>query len=709
MKTEIRTFCDAFAEELRPYIAELEKGLEAMPQDEAEPLAQGWRKRLRESRHRAEALCDKIAQQHAYLLLFGPLKSGKSTLMNAVASSYVSEVSSLPAYPALVYAQHGEKQNFQATTYAGDKLDFANSQAMADAVSKSHEELAEKILEVERKGESFEPHVHFPDAIRRMDVQTPAKALAESGSVLVDTPGLYTRMRFGYDVMTKDFRDNASCAIFVVKSDNLFYEKVFEEFNDLLGYFSRIFLVVNIDSSKQDLNPDGSLQPSLESRDPAAIIRAFQSLAMSAPLREAYEKGSLNVYPIDLLKAASSRLKQAAGLETDDEEGPGEGFKQFVGDLTSYLNSSDYLREFMSDSLRVGTSLQSEISSVVSEDVAETLKSDRESWTQKLEATRAKQRALVDLSEVDWGLAFADVRTEKDRLLEDYSSKDRSGLGDALSAGLEKWLDSDDTLRSLRDDYLNVHIKRETTSEAEEILERLRDRMNTRNGGARFGAEEELALETTGLKPESIVQELLHDLSSEHNPEPPRLELTPEDIPLKRTFADIILFRSKKASRERFFGEEGKEFVASSKKRKRISGKHLEALREMVKEYPSKDLPQTQREYVDGVLESYITRFGEALDRQREELASQLESEKAESEEALKANAKMQSVFDRMEKANGNFAMAVEKLKQDFGTELESEIAEADSDETPALEVERIEDVDESLQNGAAPSRDAAL
>lgn len=698
MRTEIRAFCDAFAKELQPYMAEIGKGLDAMPENKDEPLARGWRQRLRESRHRAETLSEKIAQQHAYLLLFGPLKSGKSTLMNAISGSYISEVSSLPAYPALVYAKHGETRNFQATTYAGDKLDFDSSRAMADAVSKGHEELAERILEVERGGESFEPHVHYPDAIRRMDVQTPAEALAESGSVLVDTPGLYTRMRFGYDVMTKDFRDNASCAVFVVKSDNLFFEKVFEEFNDLLGHFSRIFLVVNIDSSKRDLNADGSLEPSLESRNPQAIIEAFQSLAMSAPLREAYERGSLNVYPIDLLKAASWRLRQAAGSENG--EGPGEGFDRFVEDLTSYLNSSDYLREFMSDSLRVGSSLQTEIANVVSDEASETLKKDRERWAKQLEVTRENQRALNDLAEVDWDTAFAELRSEKDRLLEEFAAKDRSALGDALTDGLEKWLDTDETLRALRDDYLNRHIQAETTSEAEEILERLRGRMNTRNGGARFELKEEHALEKAGLRPDGIAPGILRDLSSEHQPESPRFELAPEDVPLKRSFADFMLFRSKKASREKFFGPDGMSFIDSSKKRKRIAGKHLEALREKVKEYPQNDLPQVQREYVDRVLEAYIVRFGEELDRQREALEKQLVNDCSKYEEALKANGKMQSIFDRLEKANGSFGEAVEKLKADFDTELESEATEDEaSEETLALEPAKLHAAREKLKD----------
>ena len=52
-----------------------------------------------------------------------------------------------------------------------------------------------------------------PEAIRRVDVSLPAGQLGKSGAVLVDTPGLYARMRFGYDRMTREFRNAAACAI----------------------------------------------------------------------------------------------------------------------------------------------------------------------------------------------------------------------------------------------------------------------------------------------------------------------------------------------------------------------------------------------------------------------------------------------------------------------------------------------------------------
>ena len=93
----------------------------------------------------------------------------------------------------------------------------------------------------------------FPEAIKRIDVKAPAPDMEESGAVLVDTPGLYSRMKFGYDRMTRDFRNAAACAVFVVKTDNVFLEQVFNEFSELLDLFSRIFLVLNIDSTKVDV------------------------------------------------------------------------------------------------------------------------------------------------------------------------------------------------------------------------------------------------------------------------------------------------------------------------------------------------------------------------------------------------------------------------------------------------------------------------
>ena len=74
-------------ERLSPILSALDEsvfGLREFPADEA---ARGVADRLGELRGDVETLRSKVASQHSYVLLFGPLKSGKSTLMNALSGS----------------------------------------------------------------------------------------------------------------------------------------------------------------------------------------------------------------------------------------------------------------------------------------------------------------------------------------------------------------------------------------------------------------------------------------------------------------------------------------------------------------------------------------------------------------------------------------------------------------------------------------------
>ena len=209
------------------------------------------------------------------MLVFGPLKSGKSTLMNALAGAYVSEVTSLPAYPCLVFVAAGPRREYVVTRHDGERATWTDVREFARHVDAAHAELAAALRAAEEQGVAFEPQQHFPRAIRRIDVHVPDSELASTGAVLVDTPGLYTRMRFGYDRMTREFRDAAACAVYVVRTDTLFLEQAFAEFHRLLDLFSRVFLVINVDSRKRDVSPDGKLVPSLEQSHPERVVEAI--------------------------------------------------------------------------------------------------------------------------------------------------------------------------------------------------------------------------------------------------------------------------------------------------------------------------------------------------------------------------------------------------------------------------------------------------
>ena len=84
MLTQLGTYCQQFDGTLRPLLQQLATALAAI---DGAAEARGLQSPLRELQHQLKALCDKVLEQQAYVLIFGPLKSGKSTLMNAIAGS----------------------------------------------------------------------------------------------------------------------------------------------------------------------------------------------------------------------------------------------------------------------------------------------------------------------------------------------------------------------------------------------------------------------------------------------------------------------------------------------------------------------------------------------------------------------------------------------------------------------------------------------
>src|SRR5215207_10502216 len=130
MKTEISRFCTVCSDSLGSLPSVLTAAADECEQAGASlraPLAT-----LNDARARLRSLTEKLRSQQAYLLIFGPLKSGKSTLMNAISGTYVSEVTSLPGYPCLVFVQHGAQPQFSVTRYNGREATFADGAVLKD-------------------------------------------------------------------------------------------------------------------------------------------------------------------------------------------------------------------------------------------------------------------------------------------------------------------------------------------------------------------------------------------------------------------------------------------------------------------------------------------------------------------------------------------------------------------------------------------------
>ncbi|MEM7261081.1 MAG: GTPase domain-containing protein [Planctomycetota bacterium] len=650
MKTRLSDFCRTFDTIIRPLVAPVEHVVSQLGDGGGpQPLYDGL-PALREGHHRLKLLMEKIQQQQAYVLIFGPLKSGKSTLMNAITAAYVSEVTSLPAYPCLVYVSHSPRPEFLITRYDGSSESLSTSAELHQRFTRAHQELSDQLRAFEEQrsrggsppsysadDDHFDPAVHFPQAIRKVDVKVPAGDLEESGAVLVDTPGLYCRMKFGYAQMTRDFRDTAACAVFVVKTDNLFLEQVFEEFQELLELFGRIALVVNLDSTKCDLGPDGSLVPSLERENPQQIIEAFESLAMSAPLKAALDQGRLRIYPVDLLRAASERLRGAEGLENDPEI-VHTGFEAFRRDMTEYLASDEYFEAFRLDSLRYAEALFERLAECSRNEDVLSIRGQVDqlrTLTSQGEGLSASLRRTI---EREWKTAFAGTSNELDQELDEFAREIVRRLLQSVSTEVDEWFGNEHSLEDLAKvgaARLLHHAQEEMANHVAHVLaERAQQRdANTRGG---FSLDErttsDLARADLALEPLLTGAAQRVDTRAEVDPLIPSFVV--DAIPVRKGLSDWLTFRSKASVRQRLFGERNhpaKPIPVSSKTKQIGSAGRLfllSSLEDFVRDKLPRRLQQIARSSVDQYVDHFTTPLVEAAKRKQREVDSQLERDR---------------------------------------------------------------------------------
>jgi len=643
MKTEISRFCESYLHTVSILPDALKTAAETMENTAGNPLLHAPLATLNDIRARLRSLVEKIESQQAYLLIFGPLKSGKSTLMNAISGSYVSEVTSLPGYPCLVYVRHAEEPRFSVTRYNGRESIFANGNVLKEVIADSHIALADQIRLTEEAGVKFDPRVNFNEAIRRADVNLPVPSLAESGTVLVDTPGLYSRMKFGYDVLAREFRNSASCAVFVVKTDNLFLEQVFAEFNQLLGLFSRIFLVINVDSQKRDLQADGSLRPSMESLHPEQIIEAFKTLSMAGPLRQAYEDRRLRIHAVDLLSAASSFLTHNGsaignGHSADDShvDSQKQQFGAFLDDLTDYLNSSDYTREFIRDSMHQGESLCIEARGLCAGEAIGQLAARQEELAEEMRRVDERIAAVDRLLGVDWEATFEKARTENAKLLTETGAAAGADLVNEMRNALDRWRGTEESLQALADVHWNPLVVSTAGALALETRGRLHRLLGTPLGGAEPAAAIISDLHLAGFKL-APVAEVARTVLDEPSSEAPYLTIIKqEDVPVRKSFVDWLFFRRIRSVRRRLFGPDSAQAIPPETKDKRLPEAAREAFVQMIDRTVKERFPLHPGQYSESLFSNYVTKFCDTV----------LEQLRGERESLAKGRTDLQAPFD---------------------------------------------------------------
>lgn len=673
MKSQISEFCTEFSETLFPLsqlLGDTVNQMEAVDSASDRELVTASFSNIF---HRLEALIKKVQGQEAYVLLFGPLKSGKSTLINAISAGYVSEVTSLPAYPCMVYLKYGETPSYSVFRYSGKREELDSPEALKHLLEQSHRTLSERIRAMDDFGETFDPTTHLPSAIRRVQVELPAKNLRESGTVLVDTPGLYSKMKFGYDFMTREFRDSAACAVFVVKTDNLFLEQVFDDFNDLLEQFSRVFVVVNIDKNKSDLQADGSLSPSLESRDPERIVEAFEMLTMSAPLRRASETGRLHLYPIDLRSAAARRLQASAApvepLARDDEAADEpDAFDDFLNDLMSYLNSTDYLREFMTDTIRQSGKLCEEIRQHCASHLESAVDTEQSRQRKSLEAIARKKQALEVANTTAPAEWMADTLERLQREREENVNTCSATLKQAAQPAIAAWLASNESLEQLKS---TLKVLMDESCERFLVDEAMRLTACARSAHAGFslsGAEAEafaiLGIDLPGLADASLAE----SASPALDPSGQAPDLNP--FPVRMGFMDKLLFRSPDAVRKRLFKDPAQEIPARTK-RGRLEDNADEAILALAEPDLKRRLEQLSAEVGESAVHAYVEGVSRRVQAACAKVRKDLDGQEAHANQTFNRLTELKQKYRGLSDLAEEVSATVHALEEKHAPELE--------------------------------------
>jgi hypothetical protein len=673
MHTQLGTYRQQFDQTLRPVLADVDAALRALEAAPAELPGKRLFGPLSEVRRELAVLCDKVSEQQAYVLIFGPLKSGKSTLMNAIAATYVSEVSSLPAYPCLVFVGPGAAREYVVTGYDGRRQTFRDPEELHRHIDGAHTDLAAAIREAEARGETFDPQEHFPAAIRRVDVSVPDSQLATA--VLVDTPGLYTRMRFGYDRMTRDFRNAAACAIFVVKSDTLFLEQVFAEFQQLLDLFSRIFLVVNVDSHKRDLSPDGKLVPSLEQSRPTAVLDAFEKLAMSAPLQAAAKEGRVRMYPVDLLQAASTVLQK------QEPERVPDSFRAFRKDLAEYLASSDYLTALLRDSLQRGHNLLGDAAAAAASDDVGALSTRLHEVEADLRAVEAEQQRLAEFAGLDWAQAFARSRGEIEDEVERSARDGGAKLVRMLGASIDTWILSSHSLDWLVSGQWTPMVgdyREDVLAAGRRVLEQ---QLGQRGAGLELPEEASELLRRAGVDVRVCRAQAFANLGAVEWTGDDTVQVDLAAIPIRKGVLDRLAFRSLERVRDRLFGpaERPDAKIQAKDKAARLGEPGRLHLHQCVMRFRGELAPQTVkalRRFFGSDLRNATV---ELVQRELEAYGPRLQQR----HEVLQAQrTRLLAVTEPMERL-GVVADAIQTKLQALGKEFHQEFADAVADGQP--------------------------
>ena len=311
-RSRYSSFSESLGASLAPLLAPLHDPRNA-PQERGAPRAggEGVSAAVQTLRVELEEALVEASERRPHVLVSGPPKSGKSTLMVALARSYVTKVSGLPSLPSPVRVVHAPSWSLTVVRNDGTSDTFKDPTGARVEVQRAHRIWIDALRHAQERGVEFDAHEFAPRAAQRVELRTPAAALKESRVALVEIPCCGGQGALDRERMLEAFADEAASSVLVLRTEDLARPLELAALEPQIAPGRSAFLVLNLDPGRGDLGPAGERLVSLDREDPVALIETFQSLGASRPWLDAFDNGRLRVHLLPLLEIAAARLQGA--------------------------------------------------------------------------------------------------------------------------------------------------------------------------------------------------------------------------------------------------------------------------------------------------------------------------------------------------------------------------------------------------------------
>ncbi len=315
-------------------------------------------------------------------------------------------------------------------------------------------------------------------------------------------------------------------------------------------------------------------------------------------------------------------------------------FDAFLTDLTDYLNSSDYTQEFIRDSLRQGETLCIEARGVCSGEAIVQLTTAQEQLAAEMQALDERLAAVDRLLGVDWSATFELIRTEDAKAVTVQATTGAATLVADLRQALDAWRGTDDSLLALADAHWNPLLTRSGQGIARESRERLHRLLGNNLGGAEPAAAVMSDLHLAGFRLTPAAEAARRALDEPCDETAYLTAIKPEEIPVRKSLADWLLFRRIQTVRRRLFGADSTQAIPAAIKEQRLTDPAREAFGQMIDRTVKEKFPALPIRYSEALLTTYVTRFRDIV----------LEQLRGQRELLVQERADRQAPFDQNER-----------------------------------------------------------